>query len=400
MKELKQALASFEQSLRYQSALVEAHPSVTNFQEKLGRSHAEIADLLYRAGQRDEGLARIRQSIPILESLVRSDPDTASYHAALGRSLNSLGYFLDDHERKNDEALPLFENAVAQQRLALEGSRDETNYKRYLANALENLGEQFVDLGRVQEGIPHFQEAVEIRRQVLASHPESWDYTRELAHWYRNLGNIQRRAADPAGAIETFRKARAVWEPLAASHPEAQGRIAAIDTQIAAALADQKQSQEALKLLEPVVNRFKTAAESASFDTEQCTLYTDALWELMRVLRLLGRGADAHKIDVERAQLWKGRPPRDLAEHALAQTSGRVALIGYGKSPLGQPAALVRQLDLDQAAADLKLAIVLGFNDIASLRANRDAPLLLDRDDIQTMIRGLAHSESPPKHKP
>ena len=140
MKQTEQALASFEQSLKYQSALVEAHPSVTKFQDKLGRSHAEIADLLYKAGQRDEALAAIRKSIPILENLVRSDPDTADFHASLGRSLNTLGYFLDDSERKNEQALPEFEKAVAQQRLAVAGSPDETDYKRYLANAPRKPG--------------------------------------------------------------------------------------------------------------------------------------------------------------------------------------------------------------------------------------------------------------------
>ena len=231
-----------------------AHPSVTKFQEKLGRSHAEIADLLYKSGHRDQGLAAIRRSIPILENLVRSDPDTAEFHAALGRSLNTLGYFLDDSERNNQQALPEFEKAVAEQQLAIAGSPDETDYKRYLANALENLGEQYVDLNRVREGLPHYLKAIELRRQVLASHPEKWDYARELVHWHRNLGDIQRRAGDPAGAVRVIPSSAVCAGTVRGRSSRAQGRIAAIDTQIAAALADQNQPQEALKLLEPAAS--------------------------------------------------------------------------------------------------------------------------------------------------
>src|SRR5262249_2838942 len=42
---LEAALRSSERSLEYRSALVAAHPSVTNFQENLGRSLGEIARL-------------------------------------------------------------------------------------------------------------------------------------------------------------------------------------------------------------------------------------------------------------------------------------------------------------------------------------------------------------------
>ena len=75
------------------------------------------------------------------------------------------------------------------------------------------------------------------------------------------------------------------------------------------------------------------------------------------MLRLLGRTADADEIDVERRKLWKGRPPRELADLALAQTTSRAALIGYGKAALPPAAERVRELDLDQAAAYLKMAI-------------------------------------------
>ncbi len=40
--ELESSLQSYEQSLAYRTALVDAHPSVTKFRENLGKSYREL----------------------------------------------------------------------------------------------------------------------------------------------------------------------------------------------------------------------------------------------------------------------------------------------------------------------------------------------------------------------
>src|SRR5262249_48000220 len=50
-KEFDKALEPFEKSLESRAALVADHPSVTKFQENLGRSYGEIADVQHRAHQ-------------------------------------------------------------------------------------------------------------------------------------------------------------------------------------------------------------------------------------------------------------------------------------------------------------------------------------------------------------
>ena len=61
--------------------------------------------------------------------------------------------------------------------------------------------------------------------------------------------------------------------------------------------------------------------------------------------------------------LWRDRPPGELATLALKETS-LAAVIGYGKTPVSPAALSVRELDLDQAATNLKLAIARGFRDL------------------------------------
>ncbi len=110
-----------------------------------------------------------------------------------------------------------------------------------------------------------------------------------------------------------------------------------------------------------------------------------------RLVRFTGDTAKANEIDVRRKALWQDQPPAKLATLALERT--KLALqIGYGKTPISSSARSVRDLDLDQAAADLKLAIALGFSDLAMLRKHRDSWALLalcERDDVNRLIQDV-----------
>jgi serine/threonine-protein kinase len=145
------ALQSFEKSLEYRSALVAAHPSVTKFQENLGKSYREIAHRQHDAGLDAKARTSIRKSLDVLTRLVQAQPDQARYHSELGLSWNTLGYLYDE-ARENAQAIPAFQKAVAEQQLAGRTERGTMQLKVYLENHLDNLGEQYVDLGRVAEG--------------------------------------------------------------------------------------------------------------------------------------------------------------------------------------------------------------------------------------------------------
>src|SRR5262249_30412681 len=71
----------------------------------------------------------------------------AGYHSQLGRAWTLMG-FLHDEVQENAQALVAFQHAVDEQRRAVAKSGEENQYKTVLCIYLDNLGEQFVDLGR------------------------------------------------------------------------------------------------------------------------------------------------------------------------------------------------------------------------------------------------------------
>ena len=92
--------------------------------------------------------------------------------------------------------------------------------------------------------------------------------------------------------------------------------------------------------------------------------------------------------------LWQDVPSGELANLALKQTS-LAALIGYGKTPIPPAALSVRQLDLDQAAANLRLAVARGFRGVRVLRSHPDAWILLARDDVKSLIMDMVFPDRP-----
>ncbi len=394
--QFESALEDFERSLKSQSALVETHPSVTDFQTKLGLTLAETASVQHRLHQDSLAYASIQKSIEVLERLVKSHRDQPRFRYELGRSWNILGY-LHDEERDNTRAIPEFRRAIAEQERAVALSPDAVEYKEELSLELENLGEQFVDQGKVADGLPHYIRAADTRADLIAAHTGDRTLAWKAADSLWKLGTLRRQAGDPAAARLSFVRARGILQPFADAAPSdtaIQGLLGAVLTGEALAMADQGQEPEALPILRRAVAILRPIGTAATGDHPAKGWLTDSLWELGRLLRSAGLTAEADSLDAERLLLWKGTPAIDLARLALRQSS-RAALIGYGKTPLDRAARLVRELDLDQAADNLRMAVSLGFRDIAVLRADPESWLLLGRADLRTLIDGLEFPDLP-----
>ena len=69
-----------------------------------------------------------------------------------------------------------------------------TSTKAISANHLDNLGEQYIDLGRMAEGLPYYERALRINRELSKAHPESRFHAVELVKRLVALGNIRRHA--------------------------------------------------------------------------------------------------------------------------------------------------------------------------------------------------------------
>jgi len=394
------ALESFEKSLEYRAALVAAHPSVTSFQENLGMTYCEVAMQQHRAGRDEKAFATLSKSLSILERLVASEPRLARYHAELGRSWNALGY-LHDELRQNQQAIPAFDKAIAELRVAIARSPDDNTYKALLSSYLENLGEQYADLGRVNAGLPYYLEARDLRRQLYTRNPEKLEYAKNLGEALLALGILYRHTGDWPDAQETLVEARQIMESLADPAPDdraLQASLAIALTQEAESLADLKQSDAALELFDKAVTIWSKLAPNSAPPGHVREGFSESLWNRARILRRLGRSVDADTLDVEREALWKGRALQELVALAGDEAS-RAAVIGYGKTAGSPRGRAVRQLGLDQAAANLRLAIALGYNDLGTLRSDPRYALLLSRDDIQLLLMDMTFPAWPFDHQ-
>jgi serine/threonine-protein kinase len=390
------ALRSLEQSLHHRSALVAAHPSVTAFLDDLGECYREIAVLQHDAHQDDKAFSSVRQSLDVFERLVQSHPDRAAYRSELGRSCNLLG-FLHDEARDNKQAIPAFLRAVAEQEQAAAASKDVNEYKVYLSVHLENVGEQYVDLGQVDEGLPHYLRALRIRKDLHVVHSGNRLFALDLAQALSTVGAIQRQAGHAGAARESLAHARELFEQLASADPDDaanSGRLGMALTREAVARAEEQNPEAALPLLARAIDILTRLRSSAKADQEDRERLSEALWQLARIDRSIGKSADAARIDEERLALWKARPAAELAALALKE-AGRSILIGYGKTPVNGRARSVRDRDLDQVADDLRMAVSLGFRDLGKLTAGPDSWILRSRADLRSLIDDIGFPDQP-----
>ena len=153
-------------------------------------------------------------------------------------------------------------------------------------------------------------------------------------------------------------------------------------------LIDQSQWEQAQKVLDRAVEVLSHDLAAVGASKRLREVLTEALWERARVLRTLDHKAEAEKLDRERESLWKDQPPADLAALALGEVA-RAAVVDYGKAPARRLANSPLDRDLARAAANLNLAISLGFKSLATVKSHPDFLLLQSRDDFKPLIKEL-----------
>ena len=206
------------------------------------------------------------------------------------------------------------------------------------------------------------------------------------------LGSIYRHAGHRTAAHDTLAEARQVMESRAieaADDPARQARLAFAQTREAESLADLKQTASALELLDKAVKAWSKLVANPAAPTGVREGLSESLWERARLFRTLGKSADADTFDREREAMWMGRAPKELVALAGEEAS-RATVIGYGKTTVNPQGGAVRQLGLDQAAANLRLAITLGYSDLGTLRSDPRYELLLSRGDIGPLLMDMA----------
>jgi len=281
-----------------------------------------------------------------------------------------------------------------------------------------------VDLGRVDLGLTIYRRSLQVCRDLSAAHPQNRDYSLWVVKSLIRLGTIERHNGNSATARESFTDARSILErQLGASPGDVALRVllGAVIDQEANALFDQGLANDAQERLERALVLFRPqsdppttgnetahdrrmrgevvytlglAADAGDVGTFERGWRSEALWDLARVSRAQKLIADADKADGERLAMWKERPPSELVDLAFRLLE-RAVVIGYGKTPVPDRARTIRELELEQAAQYIHLAVSRGFNDLRKLRSNPDSTFLLSREDVKPVVMDMAFPDRP-----
>jgi tRNA A-37 threonylcarbamoyl transferase component Bud32/tetratricopeptide (TPR) repeat protein len=388
-------LEPFEKALEYRAELEEAHPSVYKYREKLAQSLSEIAHRHHLAGRDDDAFYAARKGIEIFEKLVAAQPEQPRYHAELGRALNILGY-LYDKARDNKRALPQMERALVEEERAVAESPKSDPYKLDVIEILQNLGEQYADLGTPEPGLAFYRKAVKVRQQMLAKHPGDRYRRLALAEQIAKLAMMERHAGDSAAAERSYAAAVETLDdwPAAAGDSGVQVSRGASLMGEGLAAADQGFVARALPLLDQALKILGPLGATATKDPTARQRLTEALWETARLRRRAGQPDEAELRDAERRALWKDRSPAPLAALAMEETD-RAALVGYGEIFVNDRVEAVRQLELDLAAENLRMAAALEFCDPTAFRSYPNRSLLLRRPDVVPILNHIAFPDNP-----
>ncbi len=390
-----EALEMFEQALEYRTSLADANPSVNDFREKVAVSLTEIAPIRHELGRNAQAYAAIRKAIDIFNGLIATLSSQPRYRAELGRALNILGYLYDE-DRDNAHALPVLQHAREEAERAVAASPESDLYKNFVSNVLWNLGEQYVDLNRVDEGLPIYLQCVEVSRKIYAAHPRDQRLASTLADMLEQLAAVERCAGLANVARPHYAEVVALVETVDpdATAPELQRQRGAALLGAGRAAADAGQLTDAFPLLRQAATVLNPLVSNPQFGEKIRQSFGEALWETADLLRRSGDPVEADRVEGQRRAFWQAWPARELATLALQETT-EAGRIGYGRVPLSPRAEEVRRLGLDLAVDNLRLAVAQGFRDFARIVSHPDAPVLLSHRGVPLAVYDFAFPQQP-----
>ncbi|OJW25861.1 MAG: hypothetical protein BGO49_22460 [Planctomycetales bacterium 71-10] len=381
-----EAERAYLRSLEARQALAEAHPTVVRYRLQLGQTYSSLGDARRLLGRDAEALAALGEARSTFEGLIARDPDDVDARGRLARTLNTIGCIRDDRE-EHREAVPEFRRAVDEYRRAIAGAAEVVDLRFGLALSLANLAEQHADLGELGPTRSAWDEAARALLDVLrdpAAGPSHVPICLALA---TTSGDVRLHTGDAEGALARFEEvADAIRDARAADGATRASAAADLDVRRVAAHLAAGRADAAEHLLDRLEADLRARGPAA-----RSTL-SEVLWLRAAAARRAGRAADA--VEAERADLWT---PAD-ADALVAKASTiarRACLVGHGRPPLPAVGRAARDLDAAQAADDLRLALALGFADLARIRADGDLMKALDRPESRSLRDDLAFPELP-----
>ena len=288
--EYGKATASYENALENIAAITRSHPSITAFKEKLGSTYRDLAISRHHEKQDQAAFASLDESFRIIRELLKAEPERAEYHFELALSWNVQGYLLDE-ANKNREAIAPFEAACQEQEIAVAKSKGDRKYRQFLAQHLENLGEQYVDLGQAPEGLEYYEKALRIRDDLYRDSPDDrlprWNSSTRSS---RSAGSSSTPGSSPGLAVPASGPV-SYWKPRMAQNAEERDlglRLASTLLLEANVLAASDKPKQAQAPLEHALGWLRTRVSAAADDLQAREKFSEALWDMSVLSTTLG----------------------------------------------------------------------------------------------------------------
>jgi serine/threonine-protein kinase len=169
-------------------------------------------------GQTDEALGAYRRMIQVFNRLAARDPAETEYRRRLAQAHNDLGLMLHEAGRLDDAHRELLE-AVRRKRELCDEAPDSLKFQHGLAVGLNSLALVNQAAGQVTEAEANFRAALTAYERLVAQRPRDAETARQLAAVQDNFGVLLKGRGRPAEAEVQFRAATDRRAKLLADRP-------------------------------------------------------------------------------------------------------------------------------------------------------------------------------------
>ena len=223
----------YDDTIKLCSAVLQTEPNHTELRSLLAETYNTQANALSEKNELEASLKLQRQAFELREGLVRDFPRDHRYLTPLSGTLNNIGVLLA-RQRQTDEALAIYERAVAYATQAYELAPHSMVAGKYLCIQLSNVASTQAQAGRPAEALRSYERLVAVSRKRAFENPAIGSLRGQLCKAYMSLGQFQKGSGDAAAASQQFRLAREALEQLPRETPDQLMELATVYATLAA----------------------------------------------------------------------------------------------------------------------------------------------------------------------
>jgi serine/threonine-protein kinase len=382
---MAEARVEYERALEILDPVARDHPSDVGYRSTASRIYNNLGYVLRSTGHWPEARVHLERACDLREALVRDQPEADELRAGLAFVRYNLGELLHDHGLKA-EASAHYERAGE---LWMSLAREHPTVTKYRAELGRLYGLwgylQWGD-GRLDEARKNLELSRAIREELVREHPDVLIHQTGMGWTYLRLGQVHRDSGRLAAARADLERARDALEVGVRMNPDDIFTVRLLGnacSDLGDVLVGLGRARDALPICRRGIDHQRRAFERNTANKESREGLSEDYFRLARLLRKLGRPAEAAAATLERQRLW----PADHEElyRSALDLAQCVPLVGRGRAELTREERTECRRYADQALDALRRAIAAGLSatlppttpDLDSPRARVNFPALV-----------------------